>query len=214
MTGTSGYVVVTAVILAGILLVTAGMTARRLIAPRAATPAKLTTYESGVDPVGVGWAQSQIRYVGFAFLYVVFAVDAVYLFPWALVVRHPDLGLRSLVEIGVFIAILLVGLVHAARRGLLRWACAPRHPGWARGSPPHGSGPDVWWPHLPRPRVGRAAWATSPTTFSRCRSGSRRRSPRTSAEVGEPVGAGTTPAVHPSAGECARADLPVAPARR
>ena len=54
MTGTSGYVVVTAVILAGILLVTAGMTARRLIAPRAATPAKLTTYESGVDPVGVG----------------------------------------------------------------------------------------------------------------------------------------------------------------
>ena len=121
MTGTSGYVVVTAVILAGILLVTAGMTARRRIAPRAATPAKLTTYESGVDPVGVGWAQSQIRYVGFAFLYVVFAVDAVYLFPWALVVRHPDLGLRSLVEIGVFIAILLVGLVHAARRGLLRW---------------------------------------------------------------------------------------------
>ena len=81
----------------------------------------ITTYESGVDPVGVGWAQSQIRYVGFAFLYVVFAVDAVYLFPWALVVRHPDLGLRSLVEIGVFIAILLVGLVHAARRGLLRW---------------------------------------------------------------------------------------------
>ena len=69
----------------------------------------------------MGWAQSQIRYVGFAFLYVVFAVDAVYLFPWALVVRHPDLGLRSLVEIGVFIAILVVGLVHAARRGLLRW---------------------------------------------------------------------------------------------
>jgi hypothetical protein len=45
-------------ILAGILLVTAGMTARRLIAPRAATPAKLTTYESGVDPVGVGWARA------------------------------------------------------------------------------------------------------------------------------------------------------------
>lgn len=121
MTGTTGYVVVAAVILAGILLVTAAMTARRLLAPRAATPAKVTTYESGVDPIGHGWAQSQIRYVSFAFLYVVFAVDAVYLFPWALVIRDPDLGVRSLVEIAIFIGILVVGLVHAARRGLLRW---------------------------------------------------------------------------------------------
>ena len=121
MTGTSGYVVVTAVILAGILLVTAGMTARRLIAPRAATPAKLTTYESGVDPIGSGWAQVRVRYVVFAFLYVIFAVDAVYLFPWALVLREEHLGPVSLVEIGVFVGILLVGLAHAARRGLLRW---------------------------------------------------------------------------------------------
>jgi NADH:ubiquinone oxidoreductase subunit 3 (subunit A) len=42
---------------------------------------KLTTYESGVDPVGSGWAQTQVRYYLYAFLYVVFAVDAVYLFP-------------------------------------------------------------------------------------------------------------------------------------
>ena len=117
----SGYVVLAGVLAASLLVVLLGQLARRLLAPAAPTRAKLTTYESGVDPVGVGWAQSQIRYVGFAFLYVVFAVDAVYLFPWALVVRHPNLGLRSLVEIGVFIAILLVGLVHAARRGLLRW---------------------------------------------------------------------------------------------
>jgi NADH-quinone oxidoreductase subunit A len=117
----TGYAVVVAVLLAGVLLVTAGMTARRLIAPRAPLPTKLATYESGVDPVGQGWAQSQIRYVAFAFLYVIFAVDAVYLFPWALVVRNPELGVRSLVEIAIFIGILLVGLVHAARRGLLRW---------------------------------------------------------------------------------------------
>lgn len=117
----TGYAVVVAVLLAGVLLVTAGMTARRLLAPRAAYPAKLTTYESGVDPVGEGWAQSQIRYVAFAFLYVVFAVDSVYLFPWALVARQADLGVQSLVEIAIFIGILLVGLLHAARRGLLRW---------------------------------------------------------------------------------------------
>lgn len=117
----TGYVVLVAVLLAGVLLVTAAMTVRRLIAPRAPTLAKATTYESGVDPVGEGWAQSQIRYVAFAFLYVVFAVDAVYLFPWALVIRDPSLGLASLIEIAVFISVLIVGLVHAARRGLLHW---------------------------------------------------------------------------------------------
>lgn len=121
LTAMSGYAVAVAVVLAGVLLVTAAMVARRLFAPRAPTVAKATTYESGVDPVGEGWAQSQIRYVAFAFLYVVFAVDAVYLFPWALVARSPGLGVRALVEIGVFVGIVVVGLLHAARRGLLRW---------------------------------------------------------------------------------------------
>ncbi|KRE60968.1 MULTISPECIES: NADH-quinone oxidoreductase subunit A [Intrasporangiaceae] len=116
-----GYLAVAAVVLAGVLLVTAAMVARRLVAPRAVTAAGRTTYESGVDPVGTGWAQSQVRYLSFAFLYVVFAVDAVYLFPWALVLRDSSLGLASLVEVLVFVGVVLLGLVHAARRGLLRW---------------------------------------------------------------------------------------------
>jgi NADH-quinone oxidoreductase subunit A len=74
-----------------------------------------------VDPVGEGWAQTNVRYFLYAFLYVVFAVDAVYLFPWATVIRRPDLGTTSLVEMGIFLGVLLVGLAHAARRGLLRW---------------------------------------------------------------------------------------------
>ena len=117
----SGYVVVAAVVLAGVLLFVAAMGARRLLAPRAATAATLATYESGVDPVGGGWAQTQVRYFVYAFLYVIFAVDAVYLFPWALVVRDSRLATASLVEIAIFVGILLVGLVHAARRGLLNW---------------------------------------------------------------------------------------------
>jgi NADH-quinone oxidoreductase subunit A len=82
---------------------------------------KLTTYECGVDPVGEGWAQTNVRYFLYAFLYVVFAVDAVYLFPWATVIRSADLGLASLVEMAIFILVVLIGLAHAARRGLLRW---------------------------------------------------------------------------------------------
>ncbi len=115
----SGYAVAAAVIGAGVLLVVVAMLARRLLAPRAVTPAGRTTYESGMDPVGSGWAQSQVRYLAFAFLYVVFAVDAVYLFPWALVAR--ELGATALIEVAVFVAIVLVALIHAARRGLLRW---------------------------------------------------------------------------------------------
>lgn len=116
----SPYVVIAAVVVVGLLLFVAAMGARALLAPKAPTRAKLTTYESGVDPVGRDWAQTQVRYFVYAFLYVIFAVDAVYLFPWALVVRG-NLGAASLVEIAVFVGILLVGLVHAARRGLLRW---------------------------------------------------------------------------------------------
>ena len=117
----TGYVVAAAVLATGMLLVIAAMGARFLLAPRASTSAKLTTYESGVDPVGQGWAQSQVRYLAYAFLYVVFAVDAVYLFPWAYVLGDADLGVSSLVDIAVFIGIIVIGLLHAARRGLLRW---------------------------------------------------------------------------------------------
>lgn len=116
-----GYVVVGAVVLAGILLVSAAAVARRLVAPRAPTRAKLTTYESGVDPVGTGWAQSNVRYFVYAYLYVIFAVDAVYLFPWATVIRSAELGAVSLVEMGIFVTVLVIGLAHAGRRGLLRW---------------------------------------------------------------------------------------------
>ncbi len=115
------YIVVGAVLLVGMLLFVAAMTARRLLAPAAPTRAKNTTYECGVDPVGENWAQTNVRYFVYAFLYVVFAVDAVYLFPWATVIRSSDLALASLVEMGIFVAVLLIGLAHAARRGLLRW---------------------------------------------------------------------------------------------
>ena len=113
----SPYVVVAGVVLAGLLLFVAAMAARRLLAPSAPTTEKLTTYESGVDPVGQGWAQTNVRY----FLYVIFAVDAVYLFPWATVIRQSGLGRASLAEMGIFVGVLLIGLAHAARRGLLRW---------------------------------------------------------------------------------------------
>jgi NADH-quinone oxidoreductase subunit A len=118
-TAAEPYLVVGAVVAAGVLLFAAGMTANRLLRPHAPSAAKSTTYECGVDPVGTGWAQTQIRYYLYAYLYVVFAVDAAYLFPWATVVDA--YGWATLAEMGAFIGILAVGLLHAWRKGVLRW---------------------------------------------------------------------------------------------
>ncbi len=123
MSGAGSWVVVAAVLAGGVLFFAAGMLANRLLRPSLPTREKLTTYESGVDPVdpvGQRWSQSQVRYYLYAFLYVVFAVDAVYLFPWAVVLK--ELGWASVVEMGIFLGILAVGLLHAWRRGALTWA--------------------------------------------------------------------------------------------
>src|SRR5579859_5276620 len=101
---------------AATLLVGGMLGLSRLIQPRRPTPQKLINYESGVDPVGDGWSQSQIRYYIFALLFVMFDVEAVFIFPWA--VRLEGLGVFGLVEMLVFIAILALGLVYAWRKGV------------------------------------------------------------------------------------------------
>lgn len=117
----AGYIVLGGVIVLGILVFVAAAVVRWLLAPKAPTYAKLKTYESGMDPIGEGWAQTNVRYFVYAFLYVIFAVDAVYLFPWANVIRDQALGVPALIEMAIFIGIIVLGLAHAARRGLLRW---------------------------------------------------------------------------------------------
>jgi NADH-quinone oxidoreductase subunit A len=90
-----------------------------LIRPSRAQPQKYITYESGVDPIGTGWSQSNIRYYVFALLFVMFDVEAVFIFPWA--TRLEAYGLFGLVEMAIFITILALGLFYAWRKGVLRW---------------------------------------------------------------------------------------------
>ena len=92
------------------------------LAPHRPTPAKLSTYECGVDPVGGDWAQAQIRYYVYAYLYVLFAVEAVFLFPWAVIFDRPGFGVATLVEMGLFVGLLALGLLYSWRKGVLRWA--------------------------------------------------------------------------------------------
>jgi NADH-quinone oxidoreductase subunit A len=90
-----------------------------VLRPKRPQDEKYLTYESGVDPVGVGWSQANIRYYVFALLFVMFDVEAVFIFPWA--IRLEAFGFFGLVEMAIFIAILLLGLIYAWRKGVLRW---------------------------------------------------------------------------------------------
>ncbi len=103
----------------GVALVGALLGLGRLLRPSRPTPAKVASYESGVDPVGDGWSQSNIRYYVFALLFVLFDVEAVFIFPWA--TRLEVYGMFGLVEMAIFIFILLLGLFYAWRKGMLRW---------------------------------------------------------------------------------------------
>nr|WP_218566721.1 NADH-quinone oxidoreductase subunit A [Vallicoccus soli] len=117
----AGYGLVALVVLAGAAFVATAFLGARLLSPRVASAEKVLAYECGVDPVGEGWAQTHVRYYVYAYLYVVFAVDAVYLFPWATVFAGPGFGAVTLVEMFVFLGFLAVGLLYAWRRGVLTW---------------------------------------------------------------------------------------------
>jgi NADH-quinone oxidoreductase subunit A len=113
------YLAVAVFIGAALLMVGAMLGAGRLIRPTRPQDEKYLTYEAGSDPVG-GWGQSNVRYYVYALLFVMFDVEAVFIFPWA--VRLESLGTYGLVEMIVFVLVLALGLVYAWRKGVLRWA--------------------------------------------------------------------------------------------
>jgi NADH-quinone oxidoreductase subunit A len=113
------YVAVAVLIGAALLMVGAMLGVGRLLRPIRSQPDKRLSYESGSDPV-MGFGQSNVRYYVYALLFVMFDVEAVFIFPWA--VRLENLGVFGLIEMVVFIVVLALGLVYAWRKGVLRWA--------------------------------------------------------------------------------------------
>ena len=91
----------------------------RLIQRRHSYPEKLTPYECGVPPVGDTRIPFAVRYYIFALLFVIFDVEAVFLYPWALIFR--DLGVQGFIEMMIFIAVLGLGLAYAWIKGALEW---------------------------------------------------------------------------------------------
>lgn len=113
------YLTVVVFAAAAIVMVGAMLGVGSLLRPKRPQPQKYLTYESGVDPVGSMWSQSEVRYYFFALLFVMFDVEAVFIFPWA--TRLEAYGAFGLVEMIVFIVILALGLLYAWRKGVLRW---------------------------------------------------------------------------------------------
>jgi NADH-quinone oxidoreductase subunit A len=116
----NNYVMVAVFIGLGILLpVVAISVVGRLLRPQKPTEPKAETYESGNEPVGVGQIRFNIRYYLFALMFVIFDVETVFLYPWA--VAYDMLGLFALVEMLIFVALLLIGLIYAWKKKVLQW---------------------------------------------------------------------------------------------
>lgn len=115
----NNYVLVAIFVALGIFLPVAALTIGRLLRPHKPTPEKQTTYESGNEPVGSGQVRFNIRYYLFALMFVIFDVEAVFLYPWA--VAYDQLGLFAVVEMLIFVALLVIGLVYAWKKKVLKW---------------------------------------------------------------------------------------------
>lgn len=116
---TSSYVPVIAAALLGIGFVAIALFAANLLAPRLPEQLKAATYECGMVPLGQHWTQIHVRYYLYAILFLVFEIEAVFLFPWAVMFRR--MGPLAFFEMLLFLSILLFGLAYAWRKGVLRW---------------------------------------------------------------------------------------------
>src|SRR5687767_15281607 len=117
------YATLGLLLLAGTAIFVGAFSANRLLRPRrpVENPGKYENYECGLDPVGGDWAQAQIRYYVYAYLYALFAVESVFLFPWAVIYDRPGFGTAAIVEMAIFVAVLALGLLYAWRKNVLRW---------------------------------------------------------------------------------------------
>jgi len=91
----------------------------RILQPRFVTTSKEQTYECGIKPYGSAWVQFNIRYYIYALIFVIFDIETVFLYPWA--VAFNKLGLFALIEMFMFLAILIVGFAYAWKKGALDW---------------------------------------------------------------------------------------------
>ena len=116
----NNYVIVVVFLVIGIALpVVALSVIGKILRPNVPTEAKATTYESGIEPFQDAKVRFHAGYYIFALLFVIFDVETVFLYPWA--VAYDQLGLFAFVEMIIFILMLLLGLIYAWKKKVLKW---------------------------------------------------------------------------------------------
>jgi len=113
------YIFILAMIVMAAAMVIGGLVAARLLAPHRPGGLKDIPYECGEQPIGQAWIQFNVGYYLFGLLFLVFDVEAALMYPWAVVFR--SVGLAGLIEMGIFVLVLILGLVYAWRKGVLEW---------------------------------------------------------------------------------------------
>lgn len=115
------YVTVFAFVLVDVLFAVVTLVAAKLLRPSAPDPVKASTYECGMEARGTTEAKTNVRFYLFALLFVIFDVEVLFIYPWAVVVGGRDGGPAVLLEMFVFLGVLFFGLVYAWRKGALAW---------------------------------------------------------------------------------------------
>jgi NADH-quinone oxidoreductase subunit A len=115
----NNYLIVFVFLCLGVLLPVVALTLGKFLRPNNPSDEKNTTYESGIEPFHDSRVQFNVRYYIFALMFVIFDVETVFLYPWA--VAYDKLGIFALVEMLIFVAMLLLGLVYAWKKKVLQW---------------------------------------------------------------------------------------------
>lgn len=107
------------VLITAVVMVVGALVIAKLLAPHSTNDLKGDPYECGIPTRGTSWVQFKVGYYLFAILFLVFDVETVLLFPWAVIVK--DLGVDGLILVSFFFVVLNLGLVYAWKKGALEW---------------------------------------------------------------------------------------------
>lgn len=106
-------------VIIGAVLLIAALLLAKILSPSKPSKNKLATYECGEEPEGSAWVQFNIRYYVIALIFIIFDVEVLFLFPWAVV--YKELGWLAFIEMAIFLIILIFGLVYVWKKRDLDW---------------------------------------------------------------------------------------------
>jgi NADH:ubiquinone oxidoreductase subunit 3 (subunit A) len=113
------YILLITVILTAVVLVVGAYVVAKLVGPRSYNPVKGQPFECGIPTRGTSWLPVNVGYYLFAILFLMFDIETLFLYPWAVVVKQ--FGVMALASVGFFMLVLVFGLAYAWRKGALEW---------------------------------------------------------------------------------------------